>query len=81
MTRKKAEKSISTLAQLCNPIGEWEHLKDPSYTPRVTAASVCHKQPYTCPELGQTSNRPGAYDAYSKPSIMQGQPVPYRKAY
>lgn len=81
MPRKKDAQSISTLAQLAKPLGDWEHLKDPNYVPRVTAASVCHKQPYTCPELGQTSNRQGAYDAYSKPSIMQGQPVPYRKAY
>ena len=27
---------------------------------------------YTCPELGQTCLRPGAYDAFKLPSLMLG---------
>lgn len=30
---------------------------------------------YTCPELGQTCLRPGAYDAFALPSIVQGRLV------
>ena len=34
-----------------------------------------HGESYTCPELGQTCLRPGAYDAYSLPSVVQGRLV------
>lgn len=30
---------------------------------------------YDCPELGKTCNRPGAYDAFSLPSLMGGKLV------
>lgn len=30
---------------------------------------------YTCPELGRTCHRPGAYDAFGLPSLMQGRRV------
>ena len=30
------------------------------------------KEYYYCPELGRTSNRPGAYDAFDKPSLDAG---------
>lgn len=33
---------------------------------------------YTCPELGRTCTRPGAYDAFEHPSIYAGVRLPYR---
>ena len=33
------------------------------------ADAIKRRPVYTCPELGRTSNRPGAYDAYDLPSV------------
>ena len=33
---------------------------------------------YTCPELGRTCTRIGAYDAYELPSLMGNKEMPYR---
>jgi len=41
---------------------------------------VFRRPAYSCPELGRTSNRPGAYDAYDLPSIYGGVCKPYRFA-
>ena len=38
----------------------------------VPAHSEWKHSIYTCPELGQTCLRPGAYDAFKLPSLMQG---------
>ena len=35
---------------------------------------------YTCPELGRTCTRIGAYDAYDLPSLMGNAEMPYRFA-
>lgn len=36
------------------------------------------KNHYKCPELGKTSFRPGAYDAFEIPSVYAGVRKPYR---
>jgi hypothetical protein len=36
------------------------------------------KTPYTCPELGRTCHRPGAYDAFDLPSLYADVRKPYR---
>ena len=37
-----------------------------------------NKDPYTCPELGRTCHRPGAYDAFDLPSLYADVRKPYR---
>lgn len=39
---------------------------------RATGATVMAGN-YTCPELGRTCTRPGAYDALALPSLQNGQ--------
>lgn len=40
-------------------------------TPAVRpVASAFMSGTYTCPELGRTCHRPGAYDAFELPSLM-----------
>jgi hypothetical protein len=62
------------------------NIKKPKYAnPKVrnaaTSANVDWKySTYTCPELGQTCLRPGAYDAFKLPSLMQGVLVYPREA-
>lgn len=36
------------------------------------------RTPYTCPELGRTCHRPGAYDAFDLPSLYGDIRKPYR---
>ena len=38
------------------------------------------REPYTCPELGRTCDRPNAYDAFDLPSLYAGERKPYRFA-
>lgn len=48
----------------------------PAPAPRTdTVAASLRHDAYTCPELGQTCMRPGAYDAFRYPSLIAGQRV------
>lgn len=50
----------------------------PSARPRIAASDPDHWAS-KCPELSARSFRPGAYDAYSKPSLAAGgERRPYR---
>jgi len=72
-------------SQLAQPYGRtgYTPVKPRQHKPRKTPAPAqeMFKRPiYLCPELGRTSNRPNAYDAYELPSIYAGVRKPYRFA-
>lgn len=51
----------------------------PPRTPKSTTPEGLWRRPtYSCPELGRTCYREGAYDAYELPSIYGGERKPYR---
>ena len=58
------------MAQLC--------LKSKKPGPSVIKAMPLRYEVYVCPELGRTSNRPNAYDAFDLPSVYGGLRKPYR---
>jgi hypothetical protein len=43
---------------------------------RATGAPPVMAGNYTCPELGRTCTRPGAYDAMALPSLQNGRQMP-----
>lgn len=58
-------------------------MKNNRYRPTASAETtgeIFKRDTYKCPELGRTCTRPGAYDAFDKPSIYAGQERPYRFA-
>ena len=49
----------------------------PRKTP-APALEIFKRPTYSCPELGRTSQRPGAYDAFDLPSLMGQDRKPRR---
>jgi hypothetical protein len=66
------------IPRLERPINHYRSIK-PRGVPRSTTPEGLWKRPtYSCPELGRTCFREGAYDAYDLPSIYAGERKPYR---
>jgi len=45
----------------------------PSRAPKTAPRAPSMDGTYTCPELGKTCDRPGAYDAFGYPSLIAGE--------
>jgi hypothetical protein len=51
------------------------------YVPCIRVSGYAPSEdPYKCPELRQTSHRPGAYDAFTHPSLIANVRVAYKGA-
>lgn len=66
-------KGVQALRSIANPKPQVAQIPRPP----IVKANLVHtggrRDDYYTPELGRTAHRPGAYDAYDKPSLINGK--------